>query len=462
MDASPLGLRRSDLVGTVWPPIALGANAIFAALAAELEVTERLPPEEIARMQEAQLALVCAHHLEHTPWFAARLNAAGLAGLAIDSLERLRRVPLMSRRDAQSAGAALFSSHVPPAHQPTHEIFTSGSTGEPVKVRKTALQVLLWRAMAMRDLTWHSHDIMGRMSTVRANIKSYYERIGWGRPLDNLYASGPSQGIPIRTDISEQLRLIRQFNPDVLAIMPNNLRAMVDAWEVDGFEPRSLRQIRTIGETVDDDLRERVSRVAGIDIQDHYSTQEFGSIAMQCPAGGLYHVMSETVIVEVLRENDEACMEGESGRVVVTDLHNLATPMIRYDTGDHAEVGGDCPCGRGLPTLRRILGRERNLMLKPSGERHWPNLAKVNEPFRDQIPVRQFQIYQLGRTKLELRVVTDEPPTASDQAAMIKIIQTAFDFPFEIEIVRFEGSLPLSPNGKFEGFICKIPAEPPS
>ena len=44
---------------------------------------------------------------------------------------------------------------------------------------------------------------------------------------------------------------------------------------------------------------------------------------------------------------------GEIGRLVVTRLHHFATPLLRYDIGDYAEVGDACPCGRGLPVLRR-------------------------------------------------------------------------------------------------------------
>jgi phenylacetate-CoA ligase len=54
---------------------------------------------------------------------------------------------------------------------------------------------------------------------------------------------------------------------------------------------------------------------------------------------------------------------------VVTPLHNFAMPLIRYAIGDYAEAGPPCACGRGLPVLARILGRARNLLTLPHGER---------------------------------------------------------------------------------------------
>lgn len=197
-------------------------------------------------------------------------------------------------------------------------------------------------------------------------------------------------------------------------------------------------------------------RLTGVAIEDHYSAQEVGSIAIQCPQSGLYHVVSELVIVEVLNDKGDLCGEGETGQVVLTDLHNLATPMIRYRIGDYAEVGGGCPCGRGLPTLRRILGRERNLVLLPDGRRHWPLLGQMGREFNKVAPARQYQVIQHSRTAVELRVVTDKPLSAADREAMTGIVQATLGHAFEVEITPVEGEIAVGPNGKFEDFMCRV------
>jgi len=60
---------------------------------------------------------------------------------------------------------------------------------------------------------------------------------------------------------------------------------------------------------------------------------------------------------------------GEPGSVVVTDLTNRAMPILRYQVGDVA-VWSDqvCPCGRGLPLLERIDGREADYVVTARGE----------------------------------------------------------------------------------------------
>ena len=57
--------------------------------------------------------------------------------------------------------------------------------------------------------------------------------------------------------------------------------------------------------------------------------------------------MAENLIVEIVDDKGAPCASGEIGRVIVTDLHNFATPLMRYDIGDYAEVAAPCLCGGG-------------------------------------------------------------------------------------------------------------------
>ena len=151
-------------------------------------------------------------------------------------------------------------------------------------------------------------------------------------------------------------------------------------------------------------MRRDVSELAGkITLIDGYSSQECGAIALQCPQGDGYHVMSESMLVEILDDNGDHCGPGEIGRVVVTDLQNLASPIIRYDIGDYARLGASCSCGRGLAKLEQILGRQLNLLVKPNGDRHWPLVGFHN--FDAIAPIRQYQMIQ--ETKIRYRRAPD-------------------------------------------------------
>ena len=188
--------------------------------------------------------------------------------------------------------------------------------------------------------------------------------------------------------------------------------------------------------------------------EDIYSAQEAGILAVQCPETANYHVMAETVIVEVVDDDGRACGEGKVGRLLVTDLTNFATPVIRYQIADYAEVGGVCACGRGLPVLRRIVGRERNLILMPDGTKRWPLTGYFH--FRDIAPILQFQFVQTNRQVIEVNLVTARALMAGEEEALTKVIHQALVHPFTLLFKYHDGPLPRSASGKFEEFVCRI------
>ena len=364
---------RSGLEGIVWPAVPVGDAATIAALVARLQASERLPLDEIEAAQGVQLARLAAHHGRHSPAFAAQLAAAGLAPPALNSVARLRELAPLTRRQLQAAGSGFAAAQVPRGHEPIGEITTSGSTGEPVRLRKTGVCRQFWAACTVRDHLWHGRDFAGRMTSIRPTNLKFVEMEHWGYPVGEVFVTGPAQAIPGTVGIEEQIEAIDRFQPDQLLCFPSNLKALADRWLArPGGRPASIRHLRSVGAMLSPDLRERLEAILGLPIEDNYSSAEAGIIALQCPTGGLYHTMSEALVVEILDDDDRPCAEGEVGRVVLTDLHNFASPLIRYDIGDYAEVGGPCSCGRTLPTLRRVLGRKRNLLMKADGTRFLP------------------------------------------------------------------------------------------
>jgi phenylacetate-CoA ligase len=185
-----------------------------------------------------------------------------------------------------------------------------------------------------------------------------------------------------------------------------------------------------------------------------YTSEEFGYIALQCPEYEHLHVQSENVLVEVLDDHGSPCPPGAVGRLVITALHNFATPLIRYEIGDHAEVGTPCPCGRGLPVLSRVVGRTRNMVCLPGGERRWPVVGF--REFREIAPIRQFQFIQKDLQTLTARLVADTALTLEQEERFAAVVQQAIGHPFSIEL-EYPGTIERGPRGKYEEFICQVP-----
>ena len=446
----------SSVAGLAWPPVLAGEAADLAALMYQLEQSQWLSAAAIAARQHGQLVATAAHAVAHSAHFRARMQTAGLRPEQLSSLEGLHRLPVMRRRDVQAAGEALFCTQIPQAHAPIAESSTSGSSGEPVVIKRTSVNWLMWMAMTLREHLWQRRDFRGSLAVIRNDYieGEQMDLPTWGPPASLLFETGTSHALAVRAGVARQFEWLLSVKPDYLLVYPNNLAALLDQFEQRGLKLPRLRQIRTINETLSSTIRESALRVLGVGIADTYSSQEVGIIAVQCPASDLYHVMAEGLIVELLDEQDAACAPGQIGRVVVTDLHNLATPLIRYDLGDYAVAAGDCPCGRGLPALRRIVGRRRNMVRLPDGRSLWPAIGGLH--YSNIAPIRQFQFIQRERDAIEMRLVSAAPLTAAQEQQLGDLVRTALDFPFRLHFVYFAEQIPRGPGGKFEEFICEL------
>lgn len=447
---------KSGIDGIAWPPLVSGLSASLAALMQQLEETQWLPTDEIAQHQHQQLAKVATHASLHSPHFRSRLQAAGIQSAQLSAAEGLHGIPVMGRRELQSAGETLFCKQLPQTHTPVGESRSSGSSGEPVIVKRTTINHLFWLAFTLREHLWHERDFLGKLAVIRANhpAEGVESQDSWGAPVNLLFNTGSSHAMRITTDVGQQAEWLKGINPDYLLTYPTNLTALLQQFEQRGIKLSRLRQVRSIGETLTAGIREATRKSLGVEIADTYSSQEVGIVALQCPESGLYHVMSESLIVEILDEQGAPCLPGQIGRVVVTDLHNFATPLIRYDIGDYAEAATACPCGRGLPTLKRIAGRERNMLLLPDGRRHWPLVGAYH--FREIAPIRQFQVIQHDRGKVEVRLVSDSPLTQQQETRLRELIHESMGFPFQLQFAYFPDQLPRGPGEKFEEFICEV------
>jgi phenylacetate-CoA ligase len=432
-----------------WPRTPAARNATLQTLHDYLSNSQWHAAAAIASRQRQQLQTLLAFAATHSPYYRDILGRPAKE----KTQYLLNELPLLTRPTLQSDYQRICTSSRPAQHGPFMELQTSGSTGQPVKVRRTGLCQIYWMALSQRDDIWHRRDATGSLAAIRTHVGTADERA----PLhhDNGKTNQLRHSLPITTDIEQQAIWLTQIDPEYLLTYPTNLAALLRHAQSGKLRLPRLREVRTIAETLPDGLREACQSLLGARLTDLYSSQEFGIIALQCPDSGLYHIQSESLIVEILDENGQPCRPGEIGRLVATDLHNYATPLIRYEIGDYAEVGPPCPCGRGLPTLRRILGRERNMVRFPDGRRHWPVFGIHR--FREALPgLKQFQIIQRTPHRIDVRLVVDEKPAPERELALACVIRDALNHPFELDFTYQSTEISRTLGGKFQEFICTM------
>lgn len=446
-----------------WPPLLLPQHVELLSGLAHLESTQWASPEEIRRAALLQIHSVLRFAARGSSHYRAALAGIDLARPLTE--EAFRRIPILARRTLQSSASAVACAAPPRQHGEVTWTATSGSTGEPVRVSGTRLTRLYHSLFALRDHAWQERDLSGRLAAIRhtknipgggAGAPDGRLAPSWGSAGDGLFKTGPFGLLDIDTDIATQMRWLTGFDPDYLLTYPNNLDGLLQHTARTGEKPARIKGVRTVGESVSPELRRATEELWGARLVDMYTTEEVGYVALQCPGHEHLHVQSEGVWVEVLDDAGNPCSEGQLGRIVVTALQNLSMPLIRYDIGDLGELGPRCDCGRGLPVLRRVVGRSRGLFTLPSGERRWP-LVGANR-FRSLVPqIRQFQIVQETTSRVTARFVVDSPLTGEQESSLRALLQASLHHPMEIDF-EYPAVIPREKNGKYLDVWSKVGA----
>ena len=442
---------RSRLAGIRWPAIAGPHDAQVLALQFQFEQTQWWPEDRLLAHQMAQIQNLVGHAAGTVPFYRDRLAPVRDLAPGTLTLEAYRRVPLLRRTDIQRAGEDLMSRNIPRQHGKAFDVRTSGSTGRPITIRGTAITGLFLQAFTLRGHFWHKRDLSAKNVTFRVRVPKSPARTRqvWAAG----YVTGPSLVIDITLPMDDLFDHLIKEDPEYFQVFPHVLVELIRLSRERGVRPNKLREVRTFTELLDTGVREICLEEWGVPVIDIYSANEIGTIAHQCPENTCYHVQAESVLVEVLDDDGNPCLPGRMGRAVITALHNFAMPLIRYDIGDYVEVGPPCSCGRGLPVLTRIVGRERNLVVLPTGE-------KVSSAFFEKeitkiAPVRQFQLTQKTAHEIEVKLAVARPLTEAEENGLRDRFTERAGYPFDFRFVYVD-DIPRSAGGKYEYFRSEI------
>jgi phenylacetate-CoA ligase len=439
-----------------FPALFERAGAQLLATLYQLEQSQWWTPDELREAQARQLVVLLQHAREHVPYYRQAFEKMPVMDDAEALLKGWSRLPLLTRSDITRAGPDLYTTASLPLHGRQRKISTSGSTGKPMHSISNELVTHFYRSIACREVIWSRRDFTRKFCAIRPDKEHNpdgADRENWGRPLSLVYETGPAALLYSTASIEYQVDWLLEQKPAYLLSMPSNFQGLVEEFDKRGERLESLEQAISFAETLSPQRRALIEGFFGVPVKDLYSSVEAGYIAVQCPDHAHLHVQSEAILVEVLDEDGQSCKPGEIGRVVLTPLHNFSAPLIRYVNGDYVEVGDTCPCGRGLPVIRQVMGRERNLLTMPDGSRHWPYLSIGD--WDEIAPIRQAQVVQKTRDRLEIRLAAERQLTAQEKDELEKYITKQLRHAFQYEIT-YHDSLTRGRNFKFEDFISEL------
>lgn len=243
--------------------------------------------------------------------------------------------------------------------------------------------------------------------------------------------------------------------PDAIVAYTSPLHEVARRLEADGVEPVHRPRAIVVGaEALHPFQRERIERVFRAPVFETYGSREFMLIGAECDRHRGLHLTAEHLLVEVLDDEGAPTPRGEEGNVVVTDLHNYGMPFVRYANGDRAIAGFDsCPCGRGLPTLRKVVGRRLDMLVATDGRivpgEFFPHMVK------DFPAVRRFQVVQEAADHVRFSFAA-EAMRESDRSSLESMVRRAMGPGVRVDFQAVD-DIPRTAAGKLQVVINRMP-----
>jgi phenylacetate-CoA ligase len=424
-----------------------------------LHGTERWSRSALLDLQLGLLRRLMRHAYAHTAYYRGVFDRAHVHPDDVDSLAVLQELPLLDRELVRTSFDARTAS------APPHWVIkksTSGTTGQPVVVRYNA-ESRYWRdATRWRAYGWAGYHIGKRALHywgAGPAPDSWFKRkkIALDRALkrDVYVDCTPRSPEALMAAVDK----VRRFQPDVMVAYSSGAAALARFVNERGVRDWDTIPVLVGAERLWPHDREAIERAFGPAFET-YGSREVMLMGSECDGHDGLHGSMETMIIElIVRENGAVRLArpGELGEVVVTDLHNLACPMIRYVTGDLAlaREPGPCACGRQLDRFGPVEGRVTETLRDGHGNPVGGLVFNILFGVMDHV-ARKFQVIQRRDGSVTMKVVPNlgdrlpDPEYRKVHAFAEKYLPAT---PFEVEYVD---DIPLTEAGKRKVVIVEL------
>lgn len=429
----------------VWPLVAKRRGSKHLDYAQRLAHSQYAAPETIAANQLAQLRRQLDYAWRAVPYYRRAWGAAGVHPGDLRTLRDLEHFPVLTKADIRRHANELLSDE---GDRTTWRLkTTSGSTGVPLRIYLDEPAAQWKAACTLRADQWSGYRLGERVAKVWGNPEYRHEGLR-GRVRNAFVDRAVYLDTIHLTDlrIRDFARKLTRHQPGLVFGHAHSLYLV--ACEMKRMKLTGVRPNGVVSTAMPLHAWQRpvIEEMFGVRVTDRYGCEEVSLIACECKHGAGLHVAAESVIAET----------PPGGKLLLTDLVNRAMPLIRYQVGDVATPGepGRCPCGRGLPRLASIRGREADFVVTPAGT--LISGISLTENFAMHIPgVAQLQLVQESRTLLVLRLVRGDDYTPASVDRIGTLVRDLFGPRMRHE-VEYVDAIPQEASGKYRFCISKV------
>jgi len=329
----------------------------------------------------------------------------------------LKDLPVLRRADLY----ALFSTleHLHAGRRDVYTYATGGATGEPVRFMHSRLQlrrasgcnyglylILGWRPGMPRLRMWASDRDLKAVSQAGLGWRGALRR--WLEHSQTLVSIQPSE------EDYRRFAAAARATPGCAVYGYTTLLedcAQLMLAERLTLPAGHLATAWSVAEQLDERQRELISRALGVRLREHYGTRECSTIAAECTHGSR-HVNPRYILEAVSTDDLSPQPAGQVGSLLVTDLMNDVTPLIRYEIGDLGALEWrDCACGLRSPCLVEFAGRRAEIIALPDGGRISTHI--FHRQLRRYPWIQRYSVLRTSHLSYEVRFSGSAAPSAA-------------------------------------------------
>jgi phenylacetate-CoA ligase len=327
----------------------------------DLEPIERASRDELQALQLQRLQWTLQHAYENVPHYRRVFDAKGVHPSDCKSLADIAKFPFTAKADLRANYP--FGMFAVPREQVVRVHASSGTTGKPTVVGYTQGDIDRWADLVARSIR-ASGERPGDIVHVAYGYGLFTGGLGAHYGAERLGCTV----VPMSGGQTEkQVQLIRDFEPDIIMVTPSYMQVIIEEFERQGVDPRSMSvKVGIFGaEPWTEAMRHDIEVRAAIDAVDIYGLSEVmgPGVANECiEAKDGPVIWEDHFYPEIIDpETGEVLPEGEEGELVFTTLTKEALPVIRYRTRDLTRLLP--PTARSMRRMGKIVGRSDDMLI---------------------------------------------------------------------------------------------------
>jgi phenylacetate-CoA ligase len=409
------------------------------------------PLEAIKAGQRRNVQRMVSYAYRFVPYYRETMNRLGLRPADFQCADDLAKLPVLERSRLQSDPGRFVSTAQPEGRY--YPLASGGSTGRPCTIWRDTRDILsdaahkarsraAWINLVGRPAGYRKTIIVAPQGTADWLQGFYQEQLLLPRGIGL-----QRQTLSIRDSVEEHVAQINAFKPHVLHCYGSYAAMLFHHVEATGEPFHRPKVLLYSSDAMPDSVRRRISDSFGIPVFGSYQATEASNIAFECQEHMGLHQNLDFCVVRIVDAEGNTVPHGESGDVVISNLVNRGTVLLNYRLGDVAAwLPHGCTCGRSLPLLSMVQGRNDEWLELPSG-RLLHAMAIPGEP-EHHPHVWQYQVVQdtLHHLRVAL-VVSDECDRQATRRQMAEAFRKVLGEDVTVE-VQFVQDVERTPGGK--------------